>query len=131
MRPLKDVLIKRCSEICSKFTGVYTCWSVISKKLQSNFTEITLQDGCSPVNLLHIFRTPFSNITSGWLLQWIWTLFSLFNPFLCFTGIAQTRLFLLNSAWIYWFLFSSALIIVLVFSSPSYQKDGREQKYDY
>ena len=131
MRPLKDALIKSCSEICSEFTGVYTCWSVISKKLQSNFTEITLQDRCSPVNLLHIFRTPFSNMKSGGLLQWIWTLFSLFNPFLCFNGIAQTRLFLLNSAWIYWFLFSSALIIVLVLSSPSYQKDGREQKYDY
>ena len=131
MRPLKDVLIKSCSEICSEFTGVYTCWSVISKKLQSNFTEMTLQGRCSSVNLLHIFRTPFSIMKSGGLLQWIWTLFSLFNPFLCFTGIAQTRLFLLNSAWIYWFLFSSALIIVLVFSSPSYQKDGREQKYDY
>ena len=24
-----------------------------------NFIEITLQHGCSPVNLLHIFRTPF------------------------------------------------------------------------
>ena len=77
------------------------------------------------------FQNTFSIMKSGGLLQWIWTLFSLFNPFLCFNGIAQTRLFLLNSAWIYWFLFSSALIIVLVFSSPSHQKDGREQKYDY
>ena len=29
-------------------------------KLFCNFIEITLQHGCSPVNLLHIFRTPFS-----------------------------------------------------------------------
>ena len=29
-------------------------------KIQSNFIEITLWYGCSPVNLLHIFRTPFS-----------------------------------------------------------------------
>ena len=28
-------------------------------KLQSNFIEITLRHGCSPVNLLHIFKTPF------------------------------------------------------------------------
>ena len=28
----------------------------------------TLRHGCSPVNLLHIFRTPFTNNTSGWLL---------------------------------------------------------------
>ena len=37
--------------------------------LQSNFIEITLRHGCSPVNLLHIFRTPFLKNTSGRLLQ--------------------------------------------------------------
>ena len=36
--------------------------------LQSNFIEITLRHGCSPVNLLHIFRTLFPKNTSGWLL---------------------------------------------------------------
>ena len=36
--------------------------------LLCNFIEITLRHGCSPVNLLHIFRTPFSKNTSGWLL---------------------------------------------------------------
>ena len=41
-------------------TGEYPFQSVISIKLQSNFTEITLWHGCSPVNLLHIFRTHFS-----------------------------------------------------------------------
>ena len=30
--------------------------------------EITLRHGCSPVNLLYIFRTPFIKNTSGWLL---------------------------------------------------------------
>ena len=33
----------------------------------SNFIEITLQDGCSTANLLHVFRTSFSKNTSGWL----------------------------------------------------------------
>ena len=33
---------------------------MISIKLESNFVEITLQHVCSPVHLLHIFRTPFS-----------------------------------------------------------------------
>ena len=37
-------------------------------KLQSNFIEIALRHGCSPVNLLHIFRTPFPRNTSWWLL---------------------------------------------------------------
>ena len=27
--------------------------------MPSNFIEIALPHGCSPVNLLHIFRTPF------------------------------------------------------------------------
>ena len=29
---------------------------------QSNFIEIAFWHGCSPVNLLHIFRTPFNKI---------------------------------------------------------------------
>ena len=55
-------------KICSKFTGEHPCRSAISVKLQSKFIEITLQHGCSPVNLLHIFRIPFPKNTSGWLL---------------------------------------------------------------
>ena len=37
-------------------------------KLQSNFIEIALRLGCSPVKLLHIFRAPSPTNTSGWLL---------------------------------------------------------------
>ena len=33
-----------------------------SVKLQINFIEITLRHGCSPVNLLHIFRAAFLSI---------------------------------------------------------------------
>ena len=33
-----------------------------------NFIEITIRDGCSPLNLLHIFRTPFPKNTSGGML---------------------------------------------------------------
>ena len=29
-------------------------------------SAITLRHGCSPVNLLHIFRPPFLKNTSGW-----------------------------------------------------------------
>ena len=50
------VLTKRCSENCSKFTGEHPGQSVISIKLQSKFIEITLWHGCSPINLLHIFK---------------------------------------------------------------------------
>ena len=55
-------------KICSKFTGERPFRSVISIKLQSNFTEIALRHGYSPINLLHIFRTSFRKNTSGWLL---------------------------------------------------------------
>ena len=37
-------------------------------KIFTNFIEIALRHGCSPVNLLHIFRTPFPKSTAGWLL---------------------------------------------------------------
>ena len=58
---LEKVVLK----ICSKFTGEHPCRSVISVKLQSKFYEISLWHGCSPVNLPHIFRTPFPKNTSG------------------------------------------------------------------
>ena len=59
---------KEILKICSKFTGEYPCRSAISVKLLCNFIEITLRHWCSPINLLHIFRTPFPKNTSGWLL---------------------------------------------------------------
>ena len=55
-------------KICSKVTGEHPCRSAISIKLLCNFIKIALRHGCSPVNLLHIFRTPFLKNTSGWLL---------------------------------------------------------------
>ena len=55
-------------KICSKFTWEHPCQNVILIKLLCNFIEITLQHGCSPVTLMHIFRTPFPQNTSEWLL---------------------------------------------------------------
>ena len=52
----------------SKFTGEHPCRSAISIKLLCSFIEIVLRHGFSPVNLLHIFRTPFLKNTSGRLL---------------------------------------------------------------
>ena len=67
-RPPGLYLGKSVLKICSKFTGEHPCRSVIPIKLLCNFIEITLRYGCSPVNLLHIFRTPFYKNTSGGLL---------------------------------------------------------------
>ena len=58
-------------EICSKFTEEHPCYSVISIKLLWNLIEITLPHGCSPANLLHIFRTPFPENTFGELLLYL------------------------------------------------------------
>ena len=64
--PPEVFLEKGVLKICSKFTGEHPCWSVISKKLLCNFIKITLRYEWSPVNLLHIFRTPFTkNISEG------------------------------------------------------------------
>ena len=55
-------------KIHSKFIGEHSCRSAVSIKLLCNFTEITLWHGCYPVNLLHIFRTPFLKNTFGRML---------------------------------------------------------------
>ena len=70
-----EAALQRCSyKICSKFSGKQPCQNAISIRLQSNFTEITLQHGCSPVNSVkfpHIFRTPFPRNASGGLLLYM------------------------------------------------------------
>ena len=55
-------------KICSKFTGEHPYRSVISIKLLRNFFEIAFWHGCSPVNLLHIFRTTFLK-THFWMAE--------------------------------------------------------------
>ena len=66
--PPEVFLRKGISIICCKFTREHPCRSAILIKLQSNFIEIALRHGCSPVNLLHIFRALFLKNTSGRLL---------------------------------------------------------------
>ena len=66
--PPEVFLGKGVLKICSNFIGEHSCRNVVSM-LQSNFIEITLRHGCSPVNLLHIFTTPFPKNTSGGLLH--------------------------------------------------------------
>ena len=44
---------------------------MIPIKLQRKFIETALRHGCSCVNLLHIFRTPFPKNTSEWLLMYL------------------------------------------------------------
>ena len=57
-QPPREVLKKKRSENMQQ----------IYRRICSNFIEITLWHGCSPVSLLHIFRTLFPRNTSGWLL---------------------------------------------------------------
>ena len=72
------LVLRQCVlKICNKFTGEHPCRSVISIKLFCNFTEITLRHGCSPINLIHIFRTLFSG---GLILQFIFLFFQCFDP---------------------------------------------------
>ena len=57
--PQEFFLGKGVLKIRRKFAGEHPSRSVISIKLQCNFIEITLWHGCSPVNLLLIFKTSF------------------------------------------------------------------------
>ena len=67
-QPPRGVPSKRCSENMQQIYRKHPCRSAISIKLLCNFIETAFRHGCSLVNLLHIFRTPFLKNTSGWLL---------------------------------------------------------------
>ena len=66
--PPEVLLGKLVLKICSKFTGEHPGQSAISVKLLCNLIQFALLHRCSPVNLLHIFRTSFPKNTSGGLL---------------------------------------------------------------
>ena len=56
---------------CEKLQQIYRRTPIPKcdfNKAASNFIEITLRHGCSPINLLHIFRTSFPKSASGRLL---------------------------------------------------------------
>ena len=60
--------VKEFSIFTSSHTEVF-----LRKGVPSAIIEIALRHGCSPVNLLHIFGTPFRRSTSGWLLlHFVW-----------------------------------------------------------
>ena len=61
---LKNAVLK----IYSKFTREDPCRSATSIRFLGNFIEISLRHGCSPVNLMDIFKTAFAKKTSGRLL---------------------------------------------------------------
>ena len=80
-QPSRCVLRKMCSENMQQIYVKHSRRIVMSIKLHKyaanlrrtpvlkyDFIEITLRHGCSPVYLLHIFRTRFLKNTSGWLL---------------------------------------------------------------
>ena len=70
-RSSSDVFLRKGPpKICSKFTGEHPYQSAISISY-CNFIELALWYGCSPVNLLHIFRTPYPKTTSGGLLLFV------------------------------------------------------------
>ena len=66
--PPEVFLWKGVLKIYIKFTGEHPRQSAISITLQSDVIEIKRRHWCSPVILLHIFRTPFPQNTSGELL---------------------------------------------------------------
>ena len=84
-QPSMGTLINRCSENKQQIyrrTPMPKCdFNKVAE--QSSFIEIALRHGCSPVNLMHIFRTLFSkNPTGGLLLMLSETLiYKLFGHF--------------------------------------------------
>ena len=56
-------------KICSKFTGETPMLKCDFNKFANQLYWNHTRHGCSPVNLLHIFRTPFPKNISGWLIM--------------------------------------------------------------
>ena len=86
-------LMKGVLKACSKFTGEQQSRSANSINLQNSFIEITVLHGCSPVNLLYIFRTPFLKSTSGLLLLKFLKNIKLFSIFIFNYGLYPTCCF--------------------------------------
>ena len=67
-QPSRGILRKRCSENMQQNYRR-------TPKPKCDFNkvpiEITFRIGCSPINLLNIFRIPFPKNTSGWLLLFV------------------------------------------------------------
>ena len=89
--PPKMFLRKDVQKMCGKFAGEHSCRSAITIKLL----------WCSPVNLLHIFRTPFPKNSSGGLLTGL--------KFIQFTyvqgGNAFTKFFSRSNTFNYYYQF--------------------------
>ena len=59
-QPSSGVLRKSCSENMQQIYSRTLTPKCDFNKAACNFNEITFRHGCSPVNLLYIFRTPFT-----------------------------------------------------------------------
>ena len=64
-QPPRGFRRKRCSENMQQIYRRIPMPRCDFNKVASNFIEVALRRGCSPVNLLHIFGTPVSENTSG------------------------------------------------------------------
>ena len=109
-------------KICGKFTGEHPCPSAISIKFQSTFVEITLRHGCSPVSLLHNFRTTFYKNTSGWLLltsEPIWQHYGSSSEWSRYTGSTGI---LLMKEYFYFITFNNLRVQPWNYDTPWYNK---------
>ena len=64
-QPFRGFLLKRCSE---NMQQIYKGTPMPKCNFNKNELQFALRHGCSPINLLHIFRTPFLKNTSEWVL---------------------------------------------------------------
>ena len=103
------MLLEKCVlKILGKFTGEHPCRSVTSIKLQSKFIEVPPRHGCSPVNLLHIFRICFPKSTSGG------QLLTTPHPLSCFSKI-MSSLFCMPALFYTFLYFSTSFCTYILF----------------
>ena len=117
---LKDFFSK-----CDHIRRKQRIWSYLLKKSLMEkfiFIEITLWHGCSPVNFLHIFRTPFLKNTSRWLLLFFFSMFLSIVEFYVFISCVGLYILMTNHCL---FLF---IYLFFIYSRLKTEKDPHKIK---
>ena len=91
--PEAAVQRRSCQKFSENMQQIYNRTPMLKRdfKLLCNVIEITFQHGCSPVNLLHISRTPFPWNTSGWPL--------LFSSSCLLNSISTSGCLMISATW--------------------------------
>ena len=120
----RGVLNKRCSENMLQVYKRTPMPKCDFNNVASNFIGITFRHGCSPADLLHIFRTPLLKDTSGWLLL------TTLTRHLCPCSLTQTN-YEENRCGYFWLSTENVVIYLMILSCHANLKATEQRIFLY